>query len=513
MNDAPLLLAPRCILFDWHGTLVDTLDAMYAAMDEVLPQFEELGLVERLLEEADCLNADDVKLVRYIRIYRRLHPKILAERRISRTDIFNAIFGDDTEAKNIAHHAYNQAYRKHYGKVHAFQQGIPEYLAVIKSLGIEIGVATNRIRDFFDLELQLVDDGEWLAHITTSACSDDVTHYKPSPEVINAALSRINLQADRHCWYVGDSYQDMVTAKNAGVTAIFYNGGSWDQAYLDNLFQLGERQHHAVQPDAIIHSFEQLMALLLTVQTANPEAFRCSLADNWPASYPAPQPPPARIEPDWHPATASLSAPTLILFDWHATLVDTLDAMYHAVDEMLPELRHCGLLDRMADPVLSRSDEDARLIEYVQSHSQLHPKIKADRKISRTDIFEVLFADDQGAKQIAHKMFNHYYRKHQGPELRKIINHHIRFIGILLIARKQFIQPGLIPLRTIEKNGRHSRSLGGDNISGTIPDIPNIGSRFLLECLGSFKQLIRIRFALLGIITANLSIKQASPSA
>ena len=78
MNDAPLLLAPRCILFDWHGTLVDTLDAMFAAMDEVLPQFEELGLVERLLEEADCLNADDVKLVRYIRIYRRLYPKILA---------------------------------------------------------------------------------------------------------------------------------------------------------------------------------------------------------------------------------------------------------------------------------------------------------------------------------------------------------------------------------------------------------------------------------------------------
>jgi len=26
----------------------------------------------------------------------------------------------------------------------------------------------------------------------------------------------------------------------------------------------------------------------------------------------------------------------VVLFDWHATLVDTRDAMYHALDEMLP---------------------------------------------------------------------------------------------------------------------------------------------------------------------------------
>ena len=53
-------------------------------------------LVERLLPEDKCRTSDDARLVRYIRIFRRLHPRILAERRVSRTDIFNAIFGDDT---------------------------------------------------------------------------------------------------------------------------------------------------------------------------------------------------------------------------------------------------------------------------------------------------------------------------------------------------------------------------------------------------------------------------------
>ena len=41
--------APSGLIFDWHGTLVDTHDAMFRAMEDMLPQLEDLGLVERLL--------------------------------------------------------------------------------------------------------------------------------------------------------------------------------------------------------------------------------------------------------------------------------------------------------------------------------------------------------------------------------------------------------------------------------------------------------------------------------
>lgn len=32
-----------------------------------------------------------------------------------------------------------------------------------------------------------------------------------------------------------------------------------------------------------------------------------------------------------------LTPPEIILFDWHATLVDTSEALYHALDDVLPQ--------------------------------------------------------------------------------------------------------------------------------------------------------------------------------
>ena len=92
--------------------------------------------------------------------------------------------------------------------------------------------------------------------------------------------------------------------------------------------------------------------------------------------------------------------PRVILFDWHATLVDTLDAMYHAVDDVLPHLEELGLLDRLLKPSQSKTVEDAKLVSYVRRYRRLHPKIKAARKISRTDIFELLFGPDEDAKRL-----------------------------------------------------------------------------------------------------------------
>src|SRR5690606_29806033 len=98
--------------------------------------------------------------------------------------------------------------------------------------------------------------------------------------------------------------------------------------------------------------------------------------------------------------------PGVILIDWHATLVDTHDAMYHAVDDVLPRLEELGLLSRLLTPETSKTFEDAKLVRYVREHRRLHPKIVSQRKISRTDIFEVLFGDDSDAKLRAHQAFD-----------------------------------------------------------------------------------------------------------
>lgn len=399
------LPVPAALLFDWHGTLVDTHDAMFSAMEEMLPQLEDLGLVERLLPEAECNTADDARLVRYIRIFRRLHPQILAERRVSRTDIFNAIFGQDTAAKTIAHEAYNRCYRKYFGQVKPFQDGIYEYLQACRALGIRLVVATNRNREFLERELTIVDGGRWQDLFDGTVCADDVVHYKPDPEVLLRAAQTVGVPVDAAVWYVGDSYIDMVTANAAGVTPVFYNGSGWELHRIESWFRKESR------PNLILESFEALMDALASFPA---DTFAARVDEVRPTAFPPPEIPEPRQEADWHPAVAKLIRPQVILFDWHATLVDTLDAMYHAVDDMLPEFHALGLMSRMVMPEDSKTPEDARLVAYVREFAQLHPKVKADRKISRTDIFEVLFGEDEPAKQIAHSAFNRHYRNHYG---------------------------------------------------------------------------------------------------
>ncbi|MCH8498183.1 MAG: HAD family hydrolase [Marinobacter sp.] len=439
----PNLPPPRVMLFDWHGTLVNTHDAMFASMEEMLPQLEELNLVERLLPEDQCKTPDDARLVRYIRIFRRLHPRILAERRVSRTDIFNAIFGADREAKRIAHAAYNACYRKHFGEVTPFQQGVYEYLRACKALGIRLAIATNRSREFLDKELQTLEGGRWQDLFDVTVCADDVTQYKPDPEIIQQALALLEVPAGEEIWYVGDSYVDMVTAQNAGVMPVFYDGACWGADRIASWFGPDEG------PGLILDSFDDLMDRLATFEQDVPGCFSQPLAKVRPGHYPPPEPPPPRVEPDWHPALAKLMRPDVILFDWHATLVDTLDAMYHAVDDMLPDFHHLGLMSRMVMPEDSKTPEDARLVAYVRDYARLHPKVKADRKISRTDIFEVLFGDDQEAKQIAHKAFNRHYRNHYGtvkafePRVRALLEELRRLeiaVGVITNRDREFFE-------------------------------------------------------------------------
>lgn len=106
--------------------------------------------------------------------------------------------------------------------------------------------------------------------------------------------------------------------------------------------------------------------------------------------------------------------PDVILFDWHATLADTMDAMYYALDDVMPRLGPLGLIERLVPSGKSKTIEDARLVKYVRDNARLHPKIKAERKISRTDIFELLFGDDQDAKQMAHHEFDRSYERYFG---------------------------------------------------------------------------------------------------
>jgi len=411
----PVLPAPKVMLFDWHGTLVDTHEAMYQAIEEMLPRLEELDLVQHILTPQQAKTSEDEKLVHYIRIFRHLNPRVLAEQRISRTDIFDALFGDNPKANAIAHEAYNAAYRRHFGKVLPFQEGMYDYLQYLKNCGIKIGVVTNRSREFLDHELESVEQGRWQNLFDVTLCGDEARRYKPAPDSLQQAVKAVDESMSQHVWYVGDSVTDMATASQAGNTSIFYNGALWNSDWFAHMFPYDE--DHYQGPDCIVEDFDRLLDVVINSIEGSDRRSEFTLPGTRPKRMPQRQLPPARQEPDWHPAVANLTYPKVILFDWHATLVDTLDAMYHAVDDMLKDLRNLGLLDHLVNIEQCKSPEDMKLVDYVRQNLSLHPKIKLDRKISRTDIFEVLFGDNEEAKKTAHQGFTKHYRNYFGTAL------------------------------------------------------------------------------------------------
>lgn len=250
---------PRVVLFDWHATLVDTMDAMYYALDDVLPRLVELGLVDRLVPPGRSKTVDDARLVKYVREHASLHPRIKAERKISRTDIFELLFGDDDEAKAIAHREFDASYARHFGAVKPMEADAARRLAELRDLGLKLGVLSNRSRQFMAHEIYMVDGTGWHERFDTIVCGDDVKRRKPYPDLILKALEDLGASVDESCWYVGDSTTDVVAAKQAGVTAVFYNGAGWDRHWIDKIFPGTSRHPHL--PDTVVRNLPELVAL------------------------------------------------------------------------------------------------------------------------------------------------------------------------------------------------------------------------------------------------------------
>ncbi|MEQ3725743.1 HAD-IA family hydrolase [Alcanivorax sp.] len=250
---------PDVILIDWHATLVDTHDAMYHAVDDILPQLQDLDLWDRLLDPDDSKTIEDAKLLIYVKDHHRLHPKIVSQRKISRTDIFEVLFGSDQDAKGRAHQAFDQAYRKYVAEVHPLEADIRPQLVHLRELGVKVGLISNRKREFLEHELALVDNTGWEDLFDVVVCGSDVEKRKPSPQMLLKAMDILDKQASESCWYVGDSTTDVIAAKEAGVTSIFYNGAGWEQAWLDKIFPHTVKHPH--RPDAVVGSIAELTGL------------------------------------------------------------------------------------------------------------------------------------------------------------------------------------------------------------------------------------------------------------
>jgi phosphoglycolate phosphatase len=253
----PRLGRPRALFFDWHGTLADTFEAMYRAVEEMLAELEALELAPRLRPPGAGRLPEHEVLVAHVRAQRNLPAEVKRARRISRTEIFEILFGADEEAKHRAHEAFDRRYARHAGEVRPFEPDVRGMVGRLRAAGLRTGLLTNRRRALLGTELREIDSGGWEGLFDVVVCGDDVQRRKPAPDMVALALAALDLPPGPDTWFIGDSTTDVMAAQQAGVRAIFYNGARWSPRDLVRIFPPGH------SPEAIAADFAALEALAL----------------------------------------------------------------------------------------------------------------------------------------------------------------------------------------------------------------------------------------------------------
>jgi pyrophosphatase PpaX len=123
--------------------------------------------------------------------------------------------------------------------------GTIETLEKLHDNGYRLGLVTSKRRSSTMDGLAISGLGPHLEVIVTV---DDISQPKPHPEPVLKALELMEL-SPLEAIYVGDSWYDILTGKNAGVLTI---GVTWGMATWDEL--------HNQLPDYIVNTWDELLA-------------------------------------------------------------------------------------------------------------------------------------------------------------------------------------------------------------------------------------------------------------
>jgi len=202
------------VLFDFDGTLADSYDAIAASVNFVRA---ERGMPPLPMET--------------VKRHVGRGPEYLLEHTVPGGDF----------AVDMAR------YRKHHPTVMVeMTRLLPGARAALESLhasGKKIGLCSNKPRIFSQELLKHLDIEGFF---TLALGPEDVVHPKPAPDMLFAALAKLNLAKDQ-VLYVGDMVVDIQTARGAGVTVWVVPTGSDERATIE-----------AAKPDRILESLQEL---------------------------------------------------------------------------------------------------------------------------------------------------------------------------------------------------------------------------------------------------------------
>jgi HAD superfamily hydrolase (TIGR01509 family) len=199
----PTLRAPRAILFDLDGTLVDTVGVRVEAW---LETFTTQGIHLEASFLAPLIGSDG---------------RLLARTGAEHAGVTLAP-GGDADIDRLAGERFS-ALNRHPRRL----PGASETLARLDAAAIPWAVATSSRPDEALASMASLD----LAGEPIVVDGSDVEHAKPAPDLLLKGAHRLGV-APTEAWYVGDSRWDMLAAVAAEMTAIGVATGATSEADL-----------------------------------------------------------------------------------------------------------------------------------------------------------------------------------------------------------------------------------------------------------------------------------------
>jgi HAD superfamily hydrolase (TIGR01509 family) len=174
----------------------------------------------------------------YLECYRRALEPYVGKRM---TDEEMLALRPHSELHVLRHHsgdAFEEcmaSFKTHYAELHptlfgGVYDGVAEVLAELRARGLPNGIVTGKSRSSWEIMLTEIE----LGHFDVVIADDDVSHPKPSPEGILAALDHLKVHPG-DAMYIGDSPVDIEAAQTAGtraVAAMWSKDETWRERFM-----------------------------------------------------------------------------------------------------------------------------------------------------------------------------------------------------------------------------------------------------------------------------------------
>ncbi|NYZ76268.1 HAD-IA family hydrolase [Candidatus Micrarchaeota archaeon] len=206
------------VLFDWDGTLYDSIDASFKIYKELFKKYANLDLT--------CDYFRETFIVDYHKYY-SMHGI------------------PESKWEEVDDH-WLKRFHEMEGEIHLFP-GVKEMLGKLSEEKIKIGLVSNGTGDRIKKEMKKNGISEYFAAVITD---DEVSDFKPNPKGVKKALEIIGVGSSE-ALYIGDMSEDIEAGRNAGTGTAAVTWGAHSAERLS-----------PAKPDYILNSVNEIFGIL-----------------------------------------------------------------------------------------------------------------------------------------------------------------------------------------------------------------------------------------------------------